>query len=216
MILWLLPFAAFLSGAVPYAVFIGKLWGVDVRTAGSKNPGASNVFRTAGPVPGLLAFLMDAVKGAAPVLCAKLLPGILEPSPSALFVIWLELACGLAAALGHIYSPFLGFKGGKGVATFFGVFLIIFPEGVLVAVAAAALVILLTRTFSLGSLVGAVILPAAYFLFTEHIWAPENLPILIVTLAAAALVLFRHRENIKRIRSGTEHKVRAEEDRRDV
>lgn len=208
MILWLLPLAAFLSGSIPFAVIIGKMWGVDVRTAGSRNPGASNVFRTAGPVPGVLVFILDAAKGALPVLGARLLPGILESSPDLVFVIWLELATGMAAALGHIYSPFLGFKGGKGVATFLGVFLVIFPQGVLLAIAAGALIILLTRTFSLGSLVGAVILPCAYFLFTERLWAADNLPILIITVLAALLVLYRHRDNIKRLRSGTEHKVR--------
>lgn len=208
MILWLLPLVAFLSGSIPFAVIIGRMWGVDVRTAGSGNPGASNVFRTAGPVPGVLCFFLDAAKGALPVLAARLLPGMLQSAPDPVFVIWLALISGMSAALGHIFSPFLNFKGGKGVATFLGVFLIIFPEGVLLAIAAAALVILLTRTFSLGSLVGAIILPCSYFLFTDHLWAAENLPILIITVIAALLVLVRHRDNIKRLRSGTEHKVR--------
>jgi glycerol-3-phosphate acyltransferase PlsY len=208
MILWFLPLAAFVSGSIPFAVIVGKMWGVDVRTAGSGNPGASNVYRTCGPVPGVLVFVLDAAKGALPVLAARLLPAALETSPDPVFVIWLALVTGMASALGHIFSPFLGFKGGKGVATFLGVFLVIFPEGVLLAIAAAALIILLTRTFSLGSLVGAVILPCAYFLFTEHLWAAENLPILIITVLAAILVVLRHRDNIKRLRSGTEHKVR--------
>lgn len=208
MILWLLPIAAFLSGAIPFAVLVGKMWGVDVRTAGSGNPGASNVFRTCGPVPGIIVFILDAAKGGLPVLAARLLPSVLHAEPDPVLTIWLALVSGMAAALGHIFSPFLGFKGGKGVATFLGVFLVIFPEGVLLAIAAAALIILLTRTFSLGSLVGAVILPCAYFLFTERLWAPENLPILIITALAALLVIIRHRDNIKRLRNGTEHRVR--------
>ncbi len=208
MILWFLPLAAFLCGSIPFAVIVGRIWGVDVRTAGSGNPGASNVFRTCGPVPGVLVFVLDAAKGALPVLAARLLPPVIESSPDPVFVIWLALVTGMAAALGHIFSPFLSFKGGKGVATFLGVFLVIFPEGVILAIAAGALIILLTRTFSLGSLVGAVILPCAYFLFTERLWAPENLPILIITALAALLVVIRHRDNIKRLRSGTEHRVR--------
>ncbi len=202
----------FISGAIPFAVIIGRMRGIDVMTQGSHNPGASNVYRLAGPVPGILVFILDAAKGAVPTLAAIYwtshdFSGHGTPVDPVLRT-WLELGAGFCAGLGHIFSPFLKFRGGKGVATFLGMFLVIFPAGILLACAAAAIVILLTKYFSVGSITGAVLLPLSYFLFVDEIWAPQNVPVLCMSALASLLILFRHRENIVRLAKGTEHRTR--------
>ncbi|MBI3396146.1 MAG: glycerol-3-phosphate 1-O-acyltransferase PlsY [Spirochaetia bacterium] len=202
-----LPVAAFILGAVPFSFITAKLWkGVDVRKQGSLNPGASNVFRTAGPGPGIVAFILDTTKGAAPVFAAQLLADAAGDMP--LRPVWYSLLVGFMAAAGHIWTPFLGFKGGKGVATFMGVFIVIFPRGVVLALTVAVVVIALTRYFSLGSLSGALILPMSYFLFTDRVWDPERLPILIVCCMASALLFVQHRGNIMRLIKGNEFGTR--------
>ena len=207
----LIPFS-FLCGSIPFAVIVGRMRGIDVMTQGSCNPGASNVYRLAGPIPGIMVFLLDVAKGALPALAGMYLAvhdlsgNATEPSP--VLQIWLELGAGFSAAFGHIFSPFLKFKGGKGVATFLGVFLVIFPAGILTACALAAVAILITRYFSVGSILGAIVLPVSYFFFVDPVWAPQNVPVLCLTLLASVVILIRHRENISRLIKGTEHKTR--------
>lgn len=194
-LLWML--AAFLLGSIPFAPLVSRLFGRrDLQSAGSGNPGASNVYRLAGPVAGILVFLLDVAKGFWPVYFAE---GLGAP--------WPELF-GLAAALGHIYSPFLRFHGGKGVATFLGTFLALFPLGIAVVFPPAVLAVLFSRIFSVGSLTGAALLPLAfYFIKEDPLQAPQSYTFLYM-FVALILILFRHRENLQRLRRGTEHTIR--------
>ncbi|MCB1324095.1 MAG: glycerol-3-phosphate acyltransferase [Spirochaetales bacterium] len=199
---------AFVFGAVPFA-YLFALWigRVDIREQGSGNPGASNAFRVAGPVPGLLAFLFDGAKGAAPVLARR----ILLPEMEGEAAIWLDIALGALAIIGHVYTPFLGFRGGKGVATLIGVFAVLFPLGLLIAAVASLIAMGISRYFSVGSLVGVVALSVSYFFVHEEPFAPANLPILYLSLAGLVLLFIRHRDNIRRLVRGEEHSFRRRE-----
>jgi len=191
---WLIPLAAYLLGAVPFGLLVGKAFGsADVRRTGSGNIGATNVARSLGPWAGVLTLLLDASKGALAAWMGGLLGG------------WPIGAClaGLAAILGHIFPVYLGFKGGKGVATGMGVFLILDPR----STAAAALVFLgtvgATRRVSAGSILGALSLP----LILHYREAPQT--ILATAWACSLLIVFRHRENLVRLFQGTEPRLGA-------
>ncbi|MBE7438470.1 MAG: glycerol-3-phosphate 1-O-acyltransferase PlsY [Spirochaetales bacterium] len=188
---------AFFLGSIPFAPLISRLFGrTDIQTAGSGNPGASNVFRLAGPLAGILVFLLDVGKGYLPVYLA-----------GPLGAPWPEF-CGLAAALGHIYSPFLRFRGGKGVATFLGTFLALFPTGVAVVFPLALLSVVVTRIFSVGSLTGATLLPVVFYLLHPRpLETPQSYTFLYMFIALI-LILLRHRENLARMKRGTEHTIR--------
>lgn len=185
-------FVAYLLGAVPFALLLTR-WarGVDVRRVGSGNPGAANVWRNAGPWLGLAVLILDCAKGAAAVMIAR--AAGLDRSGQAL--------AGLAAIVGHIWPVWLGFHGGKGVAAAAGAFAVIAPGATGVATLAFAVCVGLTRYVSLGSLLGAIALTIATCALGE--------PAAIVAAAgaAAALIIWRHRENIARLRRGTELRI---------
>jgi glycerol-3-phosphate acyltransferase PlsY len=186
--------AAFLIGSVPTGYLLVR-WvrGGDVRTAGSGNIGATNVYRTAGEAAGLTTFVLDAVKGIlAVVACA--VPG--APTP------WIEAGAGLAAVLGHAYSPWLRGHGGKGVATAAGATAVLAPVPFAVAVAVAALVVAGTRVVSTGSLVAVAVFPVAAVAFREGS-ADVALGILLATV-----VFWWHRDNLRRLRKGQEAPIR--------
>lgn len=180
----------YLSGGIPTGYLVVKrLKGYDIRTRGSGNPGTANVYRNAGPLAGAITLLVDAGKGFLPVfLCRRLLPR--HPG--------LDIAVGAAAVVGHNWTVFLGFKGGKGVATSAGVFLALIPKAMAAAIAAFALAVWLTGHISVGSMSGAISLPVAAALF--------GAPALDVAAAAAAaaLIVFKHVPNIKRLRQNRE------------
>lgn len=196
--------AAFLAGSVPFGLVIVKLLGKgDVRAQGSGNIGATNVSRVAGKGTGVLVLLLDIAKGVVPVVLAKR-AGIPEP-------LWPWL--GLAAVAGHVFSPWLGFKGGKGVATALGVVAAVnWRLGALpMAVFVASL--WLTRHVSLGSILAALLLPAEVLLLALtgdyggwRALAP-NLPYLLAWALLAGLVIAKHHENIRRLQAGTESKL---------
>ncbi len=201
LIRFFFPLFAFLCGSVPFSVIIGRVWaGIDVREHGSGNPGASNVFRVVSPAAGILAFLLDVGKGVLPVALAGLVTRGLSEDAS----VWYLLLNGLLAGMGHIFSPFLGFRGGKGVATFAGVFLVLFPNGMLVAAGVFLVCIALFRIFSLGSILGALALPVSYFIFTADPFKSANLPLLGICVLAVLLILARHTDNLKRLVRGQE------------
>lgn len=181
--------AGFLAGSVPTAYIIGRvLRGVDIRTLGSGNVGATNVFRTLGKGPGIVTLLIDIGKGLLPVLAARSF-GLHPLTP---------VATGLAAVAGHTWTPFLGFKGGKGVATSAGVFLALLPWAALAALAAFAAAFALTKKVSVGSLSATVVLPSASF----SIYGP--VPSSWLSLAIALLVAVKHAPNIRRLARGEE------------
>jgi len=192
-----IPAAAYLLGSIPFGLLVGKLFSAaDVRKAGSGNIGATNVARVAGPLAGVFTLLLDAAKGALAVLLASRLT-----NDSAL---WMMIA-GLCALVGHCFPIWLGFHGGKGVATAAGVFLVLCPPAFLGAVILFFLVVLYWRFVSLGSMSAAAAMPLLIYFF----WAPHHAPPYAVTfgsLAAALLIVYKHDANIQRLVQGDEPK----------
>jgi glycerol-3-phosphate acyltransferase PlsY len=184
---------AYLAGSLPFSFLVARAFGVkDVRRVGSGNVGATNVLRSAGRAAGLLAFLLDAGKGAA----ASLAAARLAPSDAALPA-W----AALAAVVGHMYPVWLRFQGGKGVATGLGAFAPLAPRAALAAVVAFAAVAWVTRYVSLGSVAGAL----ALVLLAWLLGGPA--PVVGSALVAAGLIVLRHRSNLKRILGGTERRA---------
>jgi glycerol-3-phosphate acyltransferase PlsY len=184
---------AYLLGSLPFSFLVARLFGVeDVRTVGSGNVGATNVMRSAGKVAGLLAFLLDAAKGAAAALLAQRYFG--EASP-------LGPAAAVAAVAGHMYPVWLGFRGGKGVATGAGAFLPLAPLATVVGVSAFALTLAASRYVSVASMTAAVALAAATFV------TGRGPAVCGTALAMALLIIFKHRENLLRLAAGTENRL---------
>lgn len=193
--LWTLA-VAYLAGSFPTAYLVGKANGVDLRTVGSGNLGATNVFRTLGWKWGLLVYLVDGLKGLLPT---ALLPGAVGVEGG-----WpWGVALGVLAIVGHVKPIFLmGKGGGKGVATASGVFFALAPVAGACAMAAFAMTVALTRYVSLGSLIGAVVLPVAMM-----VQARAVTPLSVVGIVIAAFVFYTHRENIGRLMRGNERKI---------
>ena len=183
--------AAYLMGSIPFAQLLSTRRGIDLRRVGSGNVGASNVLRTLGVRPAVLAMMLDAVKGTVAVLIAqRLTNGVAAP-----------VAAGLASMIGHVYPVWLRFRGGKGVATAAGAFAVLTPVVAVAAVAAFLLTVALTRFISVGSMVAALTLAA---------WAIASDAPRIVEVGAAigaVLVLIGHRTNLLRLVAGTERRV---------
>jgi glycerol-3-phosphate acyltransferase PlsY len=189
----LLIAVAYLVGSIPTGLLLGKAYGIDVRNEGSGNIGATNLYRTVGRKVGIITLLGDCLKGLLPVLLVK----------SSALPIELAAWVGLAAFCGHVFSVFLKFKGGKGVATALGVFLALAPMAVASAILLFAILMFLWRYVSLGSISVAAAMPlAVYFLGGSR-------TVIIVTLLIAVIVIIRHHENIKRLIAGTESKFKA-------
>jgi glycerol-3-phosphate acyltransferase PlsY len=182
---------AYLVGSVPFAYLLSRRRGVDLRHVGSGNIGASNVLRTSGVRAAVLAVVLDGVKGALAVLVAQRL----SAGPA------VPMAAGLASVLGHIYPVFLRFRGGKGVATAAGVFAVLTPMALGVASGVFLLAVWATRYISVGSLAGAGALMATAVISD----APTAVG--IGAAIAFAMILFRHRTNLRRLASGTERRV---------
>jgi glycerol-3-phosphate acyltransferase PlsY len=221
---------AYLLGAIPSAYVAGKwLKGLDIREHGSGNVGATNVFRVLGKGPGVVVLLADIAKG---WVAAYWLPQLGAPGGGAAWMstgpvqqAWWPCLLGLLAVLGHSYTCFLSFKGGKGVATSAGVFLGLAPYGTLGAVAVFAVLFGLTKMVSVGSLGAAVALPGLVYYFKE--WRPAGAtptivdmlrvdsdplakPVLWLAVALGLVVWVRHIPNIKRILNGTESSFKKE------
>ncbi len=192
-----IPVAAYLLGSIPFGLLLGKLFGAaDVRKEGSGNIGATNVARVAGPVAGILTLLLDAGKGALAVVLAERL--------SNNNAMWMMIA-GLCVLLGHCFPIWLGFRGGKGVATAAGVYLVLSPPAFLGAMILFFLVVLYWRFVSLGSIAAAAAMPLLVYFF----WAPHHAPpysISFGSLAAALLIVYKHDANIQRLLQGDEPK----------
>lgn len=202
--------AAYLLGSIPFGVLIGVLHGVDIREHGSRNIGATNVGRVVGRGWGYLCFLLDAAKGALPVATAGALASTLGKSAEELgaATLWWWLLVAAAALMGHMASPFLGFRGGKGVATGFGALLAIWPLLGIPALIALGIWVLLVLTFrfvSLASMVAALSLPASAAIFAGL--SADATPLLIATVLLSLLVVIRHRANIGRLLRGEEPRV---------
>ena len=184
----LLVIFSYLLGSVPSGLIIGKLSGLDVRKAGSGNIGATNVARLLGKTGGLLTLVGDTAKGFIPVLVVQQMG----------FSYLVTALVGVAAFLGHLYPIFLKFKGGKGVATSFGVLLGLAPLATMILLVVFAAVAFTTRLVSLSSMVTAVAAPLVLWLFY---YSPTYV---IVTAFMALMIVFRHYANIQRLLNGTE------------
>ncbi|MHC4080300.1 MAG: glycerol-3-phosphate 1-O-acyltransferase PlsY [Planctomycetota bacterium] len=241
MNIWLVCIAgAYLLGSIPFGVMIGRARGVNILQHGSKNPGATNVARLLGKPLGTLCFILDVGKGAAPILITGSIFDLLGRRPASLAPevavlnqteMWLWLAVACAAIAGHMWSPFLAFRGGKGVATGFGAMVAMWEVLTFPALGAIVVwygVLRLTRYVSLASVLAAASLPVGYALSVlprDTLDLPLSTsinqvmtawPPLAVTALMAVVVIYKHRSNIARIRRGEEPQVRGVARRGDV
>jgi glycerol-3-phosphate acyltransferase PlsY len=227
MQLWLCPLLAFLMGSIPFGLLIARAGGIDIRAHGSGNIGATNVLRVMGKPYGIPCLFLDILKGFIPVAIAVNLVQIIgRPvqvplGPPDAWV--LKLAAGdalkaqithiltaLCAVLGHNYSPWVGFKGGKGVATSAGVLLGLMPFAVLLLLVFWLLLFITTRYVSVASMGAAAVLPLLTLWGSWHhgrirdgTW---NKPLFVFTVIIAVLAIWKHRSNIQRLREGTENR----------
>jgi len=209
MVFGVLIIVAYLLGSIPFGLIIAAAHGKDLRSIGSGNTGATNLSRAVGKKWGYVCFALDAAKGAIPMLIA----GRFVASPPIVSQLFLWLATGCAAILGHIFPIYVKFRGGKGVATSFGVALGLWPYYTICAVSTFVVwivVVLLWRYISLASIVASIAFPATVVLAIVLIpgWNFNFLwPLLITAIVIPVVVIVRHRENIRRLIAGTEGKV---------
>ena len=202
MNLLLLIISAYLIGSIPTAYWIGKwFFNIDIREHGSKNMGASNTFRVLGSVWGIIVLIIDMGKGIAAVQLAHAVESFDWLGSESSF--W-KLLFGLVAVGGHIFPIFAGFKGGKGVATLFGVVLAIQPWTALISVAAFGIVVFLTKYISLGSIIAVIVFAGCVWFAVQE----TNVYMRWFSIVAALLVVLMHWTNIKRLLAGTENKFK--------
>jgi glycerol-3-phosphate acyltransferase PlsY len=188
----LLIVASYLVGAIPFGLLLSKGSGVDIRAEGSKNIGATNVARLLGKKLGLLTLLADIAKGFTPLFAAgRLLP--VDGQQGTVLAL-----CGAATVLGHMFPIYLGFKGGKGVATGLGVFLYLAPKALLGCLLVFLAAVGLSGYVSLGSLLGALAVLPGLWLLQEPAWK------IVLAAVVVALIWFKHHQNISRLLQGTE------------
>jgi len=198
--------AAYLLGSIPTGYLAGRARGIDIRTVGSGNMGATNVFRTLGKTAGVIVLVVDGLKGYA--ACAFLAPRVFNWFAPNFYVEPIELEerfkiiAGIAVVLGHNFTCWLKFKGGKGIATSAGVYFALAPLAVSIALAAFILAVLLTRYVSIGSIAAAIALPTAVWCLPKN-----NLLLEIVTTALGLMAIYKHKSNIKRLMAGTESRL---------
>ncbi|MDR3460626.1 MAG: glycerol-3-phosphate 1-O-acyltransferase PlsY [Verrucomicrobiae bacterium] len=208
-----IAFGAYLLGSIPFGFLVARVKGIDIRSVGSGNIGATNAMRVLGKPAGIFVLLMDVLKGY--IACGLLPPLIfnaLAPHYSGLYVFFqnepvelqtrLTVLAGICAVLGHNYTCWLKFKGGKGIATTAGVYLALAPWAVLVALIVFILALLLTRYVSVASISAAVALPVAVWVMTPH-----NLLLGVVSTALGLMAIYKHKSNIQRLRAGTENRL---------
>ena len=227
MQLWLCPLLAFLLGSIPFGLLIARARGIDIRAHGSGNIGATNVFRVVGKGPGIACLLLDALKGFLPVALVVNLVQItgrpvqvplglpeawilsLEPA-SALTAQLVHIATALAAVLGHNHSPWVGFRGGKGIATSAGVLIGLMPFAVVLLLLVWVLLFATTRYVSVASMGAAVVLPFFSLWGSWHHGRIQdgtwNKPLLVFCVIIAVLAVWRHRSNLRRLLDGTENR----------
>lgn len=184
--------AAYLVGAIPTGLLVARWRGVDIRTAGSGNIGATNVLRAVGPVAAVVVMVVDPLKG----VLAVIVPTLLGVGP------WWAAAAALAAVLGNCYNVFLGFRGGKGVATSLGVFVVLDPWVSLAALAIFVFTVAYGRMVSLGSVVAVSATPVLLLMLGE-----PTTPKAVLAIALAVVNVVRHRDNLVRLAAGTERRL---------
>ena len=224
MQLWLCPFLAFLLGSIPFGLIIARIKGVNIREHGSGNIGATNVLRVVGKKYGITCLLLDALKGLVPTVIAISLirfEGIQNPMTLSGLLPYagkfpmltaqvFQVLTGLCAILGHNYSPWVGFKGGKGIATSAGVLIALMPAAIVILAAVWGLAFIVSRYVSLASIIAAAALPlltlwGSWFhgKIQDGTW---NKPLFAFSIIIAVLAIWKHRTNIQRLLAGTEHR----------
>ena len=194
---------AYLVGSLSFAVIVSRAMGLsDPRTYGSGNPGATNVLRSGSKPAAIVTLLLDAAKGWLPVMLVKWFGPAWDLSEGT------QALAGLAAFLGHLYPVFFAFKGGKGVATAVGVLLAFEPLLALATLVTFAIIVFFSRYVSLASMVAAVFAPAYYLIGDGVAWTASGAKTLAL-IAMGLLLIWRHRENIRRLLAGTESKLGA-------
>lgn len=225
MQLWLCPLLAFLLGSIPFGLFIARAKGIDIRQHGSGNIGATNVLRVVGKKHGIICLILDALKGFIPTLLAITLIRFEGQSTSFTFQglldqgyvfgaadQWkaqtLQVVTGLLSILGHNYSPWVGFKGGKGIATSAGVLIALAPFAVLILILAWVVIFYTSRYVSVASIGAAALLPPTILYGSwrhgKLATGEWNKPLFVFSVIIAALAIWKHRANIRRLRDGTE------------
>lgn len=205
---------AYLLGSIPFGYLIVRAsQGADVRETGSGGTGATNVSRRAGKRAGVITLVLDALKGAAAVLIALWASGLLsneaEAGPAIQNAYWWAAAAAVVTIVGHVFPVWLRFRGGKGVATGVGVFLVLAPVAVALAGVVFLLVVVSTRYVSLGSMLAAAAIPIVVLAQNEYLRPVAGLiPLLAASSASALLIILAHRGNIRRLIEGTECKFR--------
>jgi acyl phosphate:glycerol-3-phosphate acyltransferase len=189
---FLLLAGSYLLGAIPFGLFVGRLAGVDVRSEGSKNIGATNVSRVLGKKFGVITLVCDMAKGFLPMLLASI---FLPESETKSFMVPL---CGVMAVIGHMFSVYLGFKGGKGVATGLGVFLFLSPVAIVMSLAVFILAVYFSGFVSVGSLLSSAVMPLWLWVFGGKGMA------IFAAVVVALLIWIKHHENIGRLIRGEE------------
>jgi acyl phosphate:glycerol-3-phosphate acyltransferase len=197
---------SYLLGSIVASLLIGRFRGVDIRTLGSGNAGATNALRTQGKAVGLTVLIIDLAKGWLASAVLAIVPLPLVPPMSAAAAPWSVPVCALAVMLGHVYPVWYGFRGGKGVATLVGVLLGIAPALLLVFVVTFLVTVMLTGYVSLGSMLATLAIAAAVRLGVGHL--DPRTPVLAFAIAAFLLIVYTHRSNIARLRAGTESRAR--------
>jgi glycerol-3-phosphate acyltransferase PlsY len=192
--------AAYLLGSIPTGYLVARAKGIDIRAVGSGNIGAANVFRILGKPAGILVLVVDGLKGYA--ACSWLVDFVVQPFAVAPDKIeCLKIVAGICAVLGHNFTCWLKFKGGKGIATSAGVYFALAPLAAGIALVTWIVTAILTRYVSIASIAAAVALPAAVWL------TPNSVVLRIVTTALGLLAIYKHKSNIQRLLNGTERRV---------
>ena len=203
--LWFFIPLAFLLGSIPFGLLLGKVRGIDIREHGSGNIGSTNVFRTLGKKSGIICLILDILKGFFPVFLAR------QFVPDDTGGHTIEVLTALASILGHNYSPWIGFKGGKGIATSGGAVLALMPAAVVILIIIFVIFTFTTKYVSIGSIATGFTLPIVTIYGSWHhgkiadgTW---NKPLFLFSIIAGALAIWKHRSNINRLRAGTENKI---------
>ena len=187
---------AYLFGSLPNGLYVAKVKNVDIRNKGSKNTGATNVFRVMGAKFGILVLILDALKGFLPLILAEK-AGV---HGNILVLI------GVTAVIGHTFSPFLNFKGGKGVATSLGIFLYLTPVPMLITLGMFFIVVGISKYVSLGSVLASILLPLLILIMPANEKLGNITVVFIISALLGAYIIYKHRANIERLKNGTENK----------
>jgi glycerol-3-phosphate acyltransferase PlsY len=206
--MWTIPaiiLASYLIGSIPTSIIVSKLFfGFDIRDYGSGNAGGTNAFRVMGWKAGIFVMAVDVAKG----VIATYYFSQIRIDPVSLPQVYLQMIAGASAVIGHIWTIFAGFRGGKGVGTAAGMLIVLYPVAFLICLVVFAAVLLTTRYVSLSSMSAAITLPIALVILSKLMNRPLSTPLMILAVSMAILIVFTHRSNIQRLLQGNENRIK--------